>query len=194
MLDTLQTMDQNLFYSFNSLIGHSTIFDFILKIIAIYAVYLVPILLIFFWFWHKKEETQKFLLNLLIMLGISWQVITPIIGSLVNRARPFDLAGAHELVFHVPSYSFPSDHALFFAALTTYLFLGKYNKAGTVAFIATILVSFARVIGGLHWPGDILFGWILGALLAYLFWLIRKPIEKYITAPILGILKKIKLA
>lgn len=193
-------LDQKVFSWFNSIIGLNSILDGIIKVVAVYTVYLVPVLLIIFFFFSRNavaadrlEKLQKFLINLSITVLISWQVIARFLGMMFNRERPFDFVGAKELVFHLPSYSFPSDHALFFAFITTYLFLSGYKKWGWLVLIATILVSLSRITAGLHWPGDILGGWIIGVILAFLFYLIRKPIEKYIINPIYNLLKKLKI-
>ncbi len=193
----LINLDRNIFYTLNSLVHKSTGLDEIIKMLAVYLVYLIPLALVIFWILSaikKNTEDENFLLQIFTFSIISWQVIAAFLGKIINRARPFDYAGAKELVFHLPSYSFPSDHALFLAFITTYLFLGKYNKLGFISLIVTVIVSLARVIGGLHWPLDILGGWVIGALLAYLFYLIRKPFEKYIFLPIISLLRKIKLA
>lgn len=192
----LISLDQHVFDWFNSWIGQSPIFDSIIKFIAIYTVYLVPILMLYFFYFYfrKDEKGRKFMLGIFITSVFSWQIFAGVIGRLINRARPFDVAGAQEVVFHLPSYSFPSDHALFLMFLSVYLYLFGYKKMSLAAIIVTIIVSITRVIGGLHWPGDVLAGWILGALLAYIFYLIRKPVEKYVSAPLLWLAKKIKLA
>jgi undecaprenyl-diphosphatase len=193
----LINLDRNIFYTLNSLVNKSAGVDEIIKILAVYLVYLIPLAMVFFWIKSvikKDTKDESFLLQLFIFSVISWQVIAAFLGKIINRARPFDYAGVKEVVFHLPSYSFPSDHALFLAFVTTYLFLGKYNKLGYVSLAITITVSLARVIGGLHWPGDVLGGWIIGAMLAYLFYLIRKPAEKYIFLPIINLLRVIHLA
>lgn len=195
-MNSLISLDKHIFSWLNSLIGQSSVLDFIIKMIAIYTVYLVPILMLYFFYFYfrKDEKGRKFMLGILINSVFCWQIVAGIIGRLVNRPRPFDVAGAREVVFHLPSYSFPSDHALFLIFLSVYLYLFGYKRMGIIALIITVIVSIARVIGGLHWPGDVLAGWVLGTLLAYFLYLIRKPVEKYISSPLLWLAKKIKLA
>jgi len=185
--------DQNIFSWFNSFVGQNEVFDQIIKFFAVYLIYLVPILFIFFWFWKRNQKTQKFLLELFLTSVVSWQVIARIIGMVVNRPRPSTFAGAREIIFHPPTYAFPSDHALFLAFLTTYLYLSGYKKIGNLALAATIIISMSRIIVGFHWPADILAGWILGIILAYAFYLIKDKLEKYIINPLWDLLKKIKL-
>lgn len=220
-MDNLINLDQHIFSWFNSSVGLNQIFDWLIKIIAVYAVYAVPVVMLFFWFKpslsllnsHQTKhihlrgasgQTRIFLINLFVGVIISWQIIAKYLGEWINRPRPETFAGAKEVFFHPPTYAFPSDHALFFAFITTYLYLwglsaeasakAGYIKMANIALVATILISLARITGGLHWPGDVLAGWILGTLLAYVFYLIRKPMEKYISKPIVGVLKRIKLA
>ncbi|MCL5795271.1 MAG: phosphatase PAP2 family protein, partial [Patescibacteria group bacterium] len=69
-----------------------------------------------------------------------------------------------------------------------------YYKLGYISLVLTVIICFARVIGGLHWPADILGGWIIGVILAYVFYLISKPFEKYIFLPIIKLLRKLYLA
>lgn len=193
-MQSLIQLDQNVFSWLNSLAQRNIIIDDVVKVLAVYAVYLVPIVMLFFLWWRPEEKRQKFLINLFgSSFLISLLIIAPLIGKWINRPRPFDFTGTKELVFHLPSYSFPSDHALFFAFVATYLFLFGYQKWGWIVVATAILISIARVIAGLHWPGDILFGWILGILFAYLFYLAKKPLEKYIVNPVYNFLKKMHM-
>jgi undecaprenyl-diphosphatase len=214
-MQSLISLDEKVFSWFNSAIGLSPILDWLIKILSVYAVYTVPFIILFFWFrpvpprrspsghlrgaeektqTYELEKIRIFLINLFVSVIISWQGIATIIGKWINRPRPDTFAGTKEILFHPPTYSFPSDHALFFAFITAYLYLNGYKKMGNIALIITLLVSLSRVSGGFHWPGDIVAGWMLGTILAYLFYLIRKPMEKYIARPIIGVLKRIKLA
>lgn len=208
-MDSLINLDQNIFYWFNSLVGLSQVLDWIIKVVAVYAVYAVPVVMVYYWFRptpprrspsghlrgdSESEKTQKFLMNLLVSVIISWQVIARILGQWINRPRPEIFSGAKEVFFHPPTYAFPSDHALFFAFITTYLYLSGYKKMAGIALAATIIISLARVIGGLHWPGDILAGWLIGGFLAMIFWQLRGWIERWFAYPLLMIAKKLKLA
>lgn len=193
-MQSLINLDQNVFSWFNSWVGINLTLDFIIKFFAVYLIYLVPILFIFFWFYHKSEIRQKFLLELFFISVICWQVIARAIGMLIDRSRPDTFAGAKEIFFHPPSYSFPSDHATFLAVITVYLYLSGYKKMGNITLVVTLLISVSRIIAGLHWPGDILAGWILGIALAYIFYSIRKYIDKYFTNLLYNLAKKLNLA
>ena len=193
-MQNLINLDEKIFSWFNSMIEKSPIFDSIIKFSSVYLIYFVPVALLFFWFWKKNEKNQLFLLNLTITSVISWQVIARIIGMIINRPRPENFAGTKELLFHPPTYSFPSDHALFLAFIAAFLFINGYKKIGWMALTITLIISISRIIIGFHWPGDILVGWILGIALAYFFYQIRKPMEEYIVKPLISIARKIGLA
>ena len=192
-MQNLINLDQKVFDWFNSFIYKNNAVDFLIKIFAVYFIYLIPLTFIIFWFLYRNEKTQKFLLELFFVLIVSWQVVARIIGMIINRPRPSTFEGAKEILFHPPTYAFPSDHALFLAALTTYLYLAGYKKIGNIALILTILISVSRIIAGFHWPGDVLAGWILGTILAFIFYKIRKPIEKNIISPIYKLTKMLHI-
>lgn len=192
-MQNLINVDQNVFYWLNSLAGRSPIFDFIIKVIAVYTVYIIPVIMLYLWFAHS-DKIKILLLNLCFNIIIIWQVIAHFLGKALNRPRPFESTGVKEVMFHRPDYSFPSDHALFFAIITAFLYVNGYKKLGNIFLIITILVSVFRVIAGFHWPFDVIAGWAMGFIFVYLFHFLKNPIEKYFSKPILWLAKKIKLA
>lgn len=187
--------DNNLLIAINSgLIGHSAILDATLKGIATYTVYVLPVLLIALWFLAPKKRESLFLA--FFAAFIAWLVITKlIVPSIWMRARP-DLAllGVKEVIFHRPSYSFPSDHATLLFGLSFGLFAFDWKKAGGWFLVFAFVVSLARVAVGVHFPLDILGGIVSAAIGVLVVNLLKKQILAYIYKPIVWVLKKIKLA
>ncbi len=97
----------------------------------------------------------------LIALGIG-----QVIGGAVDRARPYTaLSGVHVLVDRTSDFSFPSDHATAVGAVAAGLLIAN-RRWGIVATVLAILMAFTRVYVGAHYPGDVVAGLALGALVA----------------------------
>ncbi|GAA1858671.1 phosphatase PAP2 family protein [Asanoa iriomotensis] len=83
-----------------------------------------------------------------------------LLGSLVGafgiEQRPFQSHHVHQLLAHAPGTSLPSDHAT--AAFTLALAVGWFldRSWGLVLLAGAVLVGFARVWVGVHYPADVL--------------------------------------
>jgi undecaprenyl-diphosphatase len=74
-----------------------------------------------------------------------------------SEKRPFTVhPNLHRLIPHGAGQSFPSDHATaaFAIAFATLAFLSL--ASGALFFLTALLIGFARVYAGVHYPGDIL--------------------------------------
>lgn len=189
------SIDNNALIAINeALIGHDLVLDEVLKGLSAYTVYILPVLLLVLWFVVPKKREALFLAFFASFLA--WLIITKsIIPSIWLRARP-DLAllGVKEVLFHRPSYSFPSDHATLLFGLSFGLFVFGWKKAGWWFLAFAIIVSVARVAVGVHFPLDILGGVMSGAIGVLIVFLLKKQVLEYIYKPIVFLLKKIKLA
>lgn len=100
---------------------------------------------------------------------------------LIGRPRPpllpFDVGWLSALVAADPrSLAFPSGHALMSLAVYGYLavVIGK-TWSLTAAIVLVIGVALSRLVLSVHWPTDILGGWLLGA--AWLCFLLALPAQ-----------------
>ena len=100
----------------------------------------------------------------------------PIVHA-VDRARPYNaLHHVHLLGTKTMDASFPSDHATLAGAVIAGLFLVD-RKLGIVATVAGLLLAVDRIYVGAHYPGDVLAGLAVGAIVALVGWLLlRRPL------------------
>jgi len=91
-----------------------------------------------------------------------------LLKHLVGRVRPCSaLEGVNLLVGCGKSFSFPSNHASnAFAFALTFIPLRRGVLSGGLLFIAA-LVAFSRIYVGVHYPGDVLGGMLLGGAAAW---------------------------
>jgi len=189
-LGKIEKMDQKILYLLNGLTKRNQFWDSIFKFLALYFIYTIPIFLLIYWFLGSKKVALRAVLSGLL----AWQVFAPLVGFFYYRPRPFVVLPARELFFHRPTYSFPSDHASFLFALGfSFFFSGKRQVAFWLLSIG-VLISLARVVAGVHYPTDILAGWGLGFLTAWLIWKVKDPVDRYFSQPLIRIAKKIRLA
>ena len=104
----------------------------------------------------------------LVAIGVASAVINTLIKPVAKRGRP-DRAG-HEVpdVRHVPmptSRSLPSGHTASAFALATAAGHVLPQAAGPLRLFAA-LVGYSRVHTGVHYPGDVVLGALLGTTLA----------------------------
>ncbi|GAA4003060.1 hypothetical protein GCM10022211_13180 [Sphingomonas humi] len=94
-----------------------------------------------------------------------------LIKLIADRPRPgFE---AHPVDVH--SQSFPSGHAgnsmLTFLSLALFVAPERWQRpAVAVAVIASLAMGATRPLLGVHWPTDVLAGWLYGAALVMLAW------------------------
>ena len=98
------------------------------------------------------------------------------IASGVDEPRPYSAYHHMLLLAHRSADpSFASDHATMAGAVAVGLLLVS-RRLGAVAVVAALLMAFARVYVGAHYPVDVLAGLLLGAVVAGVGWLIfRRP-------------------
>ncbi|MFM2134544.1 MAG: hypothetical protein RL156_1825 [Bacteroidota bacterium] len=118
--------------------------------------------------WKGGTRGRICALTLLITVAISDPVNSRIIKPAFQRERP-----SHSLVFArvlAPDnggYSFPSTHAAnMFAA--AYILRVFYARRRFLWYSLAALVAYSRVYVGVHFPGDVLAGAVVGTTLAWL--------------------------
>lgn len=160
------------------------------RIGAVWLVYLVPVVLIVFWFYGPREKVAALRSFLTGIFG--WLVVNNIIGRVFFRERPSAVA-ARELLFHRPDKAFPSDHATLGFAIATGLYLAGYRKLAAFIFGLTLVLSLFRVATGLHFVSDVVAGAVVGVVLASLAFWLKRPFDRYVVTPLIKLAKLVRL-
>ncbi len=170
-------MNNNIFFFFYNLAHHFAFFDKLVVFIADIFPYLVILSSGLFLAIYLKISFSK---NIFKDLLNKWREISfvfcsvvfatvfdQILKFLIHTPRPFLALPNVQALFSETGFAFPSGHATFFSALAfSIFFLNK--KAGYVFMFFALLIGLARIIAGVHFPIDILGGFILGIGTAYL--------------------------
>jgi len=158
------TLNQSIFTFINRFAEKNNFLDTFMISLAEYTPYIFLVILIFYWFYLKKENKNIVLYaGYSVLLGL---FINRIISIFYSHNRPFMDGLGKNLVEHTPDNSFPSDHTTFMLSIAfSFLFFAKTRTLGIVLTIIGILSGFSRVFVEVHYPFDIL-GSILTAFLA----------------------------
>jgi undecaprenyl-diphosphatase len=101
--------------------------------------------------------------------------ITNLFKNHFQRLRPCSdetLAGLIRVVKDSDTFSFFSGHASNSMATTTFIFLiiRKFYKHTYLLFLFPLIFAYSRIYLGLHFPGDILTGYVFGAISGFGFY------------------------
>ncbi|MCD8304702.1 MAG: phosphatase PAP2 family protein [Prevotellaceae bacterium] len=123
---------------------------------------------------YTPRQFIVFLAALALAILLADQLSAAILKPLFHRLRPTREPGLMEMVrtvrgYRGGQYSFVSSHACNWLAVTTYLTLALRGRllALSLALVAA-LVCYSRIYLGVHYPGDILCGAVLGFVVGLL--------------------------
>lgn len=165
--------DISFFSALNSITLKSEILDTFIVFCAEYLGYIL--ILSLFIFLIKDFKQYKYLPVAAIFSGGLSRLVVEVIRAFIFRNRPFVNSEIIPLFEHAETSSFPSGHAAFFFGLS--FIVSLYNKnAGRFFLFSSLLISVSRVVSGIHWPSDIIFGALIGFFVAMIvrFSLLKK--------------------
>jgi undecaprenyl-diphosphatase len=185
MLDFFIEIDRALFLFLNGL--NNSFFDFLMYYISDKYIWIPLYLVIIFLAYRKGGWSGLFTVLILIALLITFSDRGSVyIKDLTTRSRP--CVELPQLGYHVhivrdkciQHWGFVSSHAANTFALAMFvvlLFRRQYKFIVPVMFGYAALNSYSRIYLGLHYPGDIIFGALLGVALGWLVYFVWRKIS-----------------
>ena len=167
MLEVFKELDQYFFLFLNSL--HNSFWDHVMYWVTS-TLFWIPLYIFLVAFMQRKlGKGAVIIFNITIILcdQISASIIRPFFQRLRPCCDPKIQHLVHLVGTYIGDYSFPSSHATntFGIAMLCWLLLKEYNPWIYLLFPWAFLVTYGRVYGGVHYPGDIIVGALLGLLL-----------------------------
>lgn len=188
MIDFFLEFDKNLFLELNSY--HAEWLDSIMMYITETLVWL-PLYLVIVFFIFKVFGKKGILILVCIALTIllADQITSSLMKPFFARLRPTHDPELENLVHIVNGYrggrfGFASSHAANTFGLALFIFLLFRERTRQVRwiFVWALLVAYSRIYLGVHYPGDILVGAVVGMVCAagcfYLYKKISIAIDK----------------
>lgn len=129
--------------------------------LADYAIFLLFSLLPVLWIQKKREMV----LHAIISAFIAW-LISKFLKDFFAIPRPYIANSFTPLVAHSSDGSFPSNHTASAFSISVSIFLHKH-KWGIPLIILSLAIGISRILGGVHYPLDILGGIIIGTAVAW---------------------------
>jgi len=168
MLEKLLELDHDVFTFLNSL-GSEQYDPFWLYITQ--QIHWIPFFLLLFYLIYKKiggKQTLYLLFFVALLIAFTDQ-LTNVFKNGFERLRPCNNPNLEATIRKVlirDSFSFFSGHASNTSAVATllYLVMKKHYKYFWLIFLWPLVFAYSRIYLGLHFPSDILFGYMMGAL------------------------------
>ncbi len=177
MIDFLNNVDTQLFLTLNSL--HTDFLDPIMKALSGKWIWVPFYMVLLYLIWRDYNKrfsalaVRRTLLTLVciaLAITLADQICATLIRPIIERPRPANEDSPIRALVHIVDgyrgghYGFPSCHAANSFALTTFIIMVFRNKVAITGMLSwALLLCYTRVYLGVHYPGDLLVGAIIGS-------------------------------
>jgi len=178
-METIIQLDKELLLWLNSY--HTPFLD-VLMMIFTRKEFWIPLYLVLLYqiYKSKGKEALWWIAGIFLMIFLCDQISTQLFKNVFQRLRPSHDPSLSNMVHLVSGYKggkygFVSSHAantFGFAIFTSLLF--KNRLYALFAFTWSLLIIYTRLYLGVHFPGDVLGGMILGVIVGYVIYKLTK--------------------
>jgi len=164
-------MDYTLFQIVNGWAGRWPIFDLLVRLLV--NDYFVPsalaLTLLFLWYGGRSQQERHSWQRAVCYSALALLLANGAVKGLnavVFRRRPFFDHNVHLLFYRPSDSSWPSNPAAVTFAMAMAVWLHD-RRVGAFMIALALCMSLARVVAGVHYPGDLLSGALIGVGAAY---------------------------
>ncbi len=157
----LNTLDIQILQFFN-LSYHIPILDTFATFISYYGLVAVGFIIAIILYLYSTDKSKKVAKELIIVV-ITVFILTQIIKLFIMRPRPFTVVDNLNVLTSVNDASFPSGHTATATAIS-YILARNYGHR-IILGILVLLVGISRLYLGVHYPSDVLGGFIIGLII-----------------------------
>lgn len=143
-----------------------------------------PLFLLIFYLMYKKLGLKNFLISItfIAFLILLCDQSANFFKNTVQRLRPcndLEIKDVIRVVKSSATFSYFSGHATNSMATTVFVFLllKKHYKHAYLLFLFPLIFAYSRIYLGLHFPLDILSGYVFGGTCGFIFY---KIYQKYV--------------
>ena len=162
-------MNETIFHFFNNFTHKSYFFDQIIIFSAVYFIYFVILAAFIFLIFKYRKELKNHLKEFVylgISIGVAWS-LAKILKIIIHTLRPQGIFPQIQPLFLETGFAFPSGHTTVASAIAFTLFF-RHKRVGFIFIFFALIIGVSRIMSGVHFPVDILGGFTLGFLIAYL--------------------------
>lgn len=161
-------LEQTMFHLIHGMAGTSSILDRGLVFLTLYYPHLL-VLLGLLWWSRGDRAARRLVLMAFGASALAYGLNYPL-RQLFFRPRPFVVYGFEPLIeYAAEKSSFPSNHTA--AAFAFGYFIAfRHRRWGLYLAVSAVVLGLARVFVGVHHPGDIAAGILIGMLAAWVVW------------------------